>query len=332
MKVLIIQTAFIGDVILATPVIAELHRCYPTAEIHVVVRKGNESLLNNFPGISKVISWDKSNGKTVNLFKTLSMIRAEKYDQVFNLQRFFSTGILTAFSGANKKTGFDKNPLSFLFSTKVRHEIGSEKQIHETSRNLLLIAGSGANTNVRPQLFPSMVDFETVARYKISPYVCIAPTSVWFTKQVPATKWVELIQSIRQSGFPDNIYLLGGPSDKEDCEKLIQASGDAGIINLAGKLSFLQTAALMKDAQMNYVNDSAPMHIASAMNAPVTAFYCSTVPSFGFGPLSDESYVEEVSHLDCRPCGLHGYKACPKQHFKCAMNLNMSLTATHLHS
>ena len=79
----------------------------------------------------------------------------------------------------------------------------------------------------------------------------------------------------------------------------------------------------MRDAVMNYVNDSAPMHFASAVNAPVTAVYCSTIPEFGFGPLSDESYVVEIAEpLDCRPCGLHGYKACPLGHFNCARNIH----------
>jgi heptosyltransferase-2 len=78
----------------------------------------------------------------------------------------------------------------------------------------------------------------------------------------------------------------------------------------------------MKDAAMNYVNDSAPMHFASAVNAPVTAVYCSTIPSFGFGPLSDIKYIVEIKEpLDCRPCGLHGYKACPRGHFHCAWHI-----------
>jgi len=78
----------------------------------------------------------------------------------------------------------------------------------------------------------------------------------------------------------------------------------------------------MKDAGMNYVNDSAPMHFASAVNAPVTAVYCSTIPAFGFGPMSDKSYIVEIQQpLDCRPCGLHGYRACPLGHFKCAYKI-----------
>ena len=94
-------------------------------------------------------------------------------------------------------------------------------------------------------------------------------------------------------------------------------------MNLAGKLSFLESAALMRDAAMNYVNDSAAQHIASSVNAKITAIFCSTIPDFGFGPLSDDSVIIEAQEkLDCKPCGLHGHKTCPKGHFKCALNID----------
>ena len=107
------------------------------------------------------------------------------------------------------------------------------------------------------------------------------------------------------------------------CEHIRLQSGAAEqVVNLAGKLGFLESAALQEGAVMSYVNDSAPMHFASAMNAPVTAVYCSTLPSFGFGPLSDKSHIVEVKEkLACRPCGLHGRKACPLNHFDCAMKI-----------
>jgi heptosyltransferase-2 len=79
----------------------------------------------------------------------------------------------------------------------------------------------------------------------------------------------------------------------------------------------------MQKADMNYVNDSAPLHLASALNAPVTAFFCSTIPEFGFYPLSDKSEVIEVKNLECRPCGLHGYRSCPKSHFKCGNEIKL---------
>jgi heptosyltransferase-2 len=87
----------------------------------------------------------------------------------------------------------------------------------------------------------------------------------------------------------------------------------------------------MKDARMNFTNDSAPMHIASAMNAPVTAIYCSTVPRFGFGPLSDDSRIIEIANdLYCRPCGIHGYHSCPEKHFNCAFQIDVNQLITRL--
>ena len=95
-------------------------------------------------------------------------------------------------------------------------------------------------------------------------------------------------------------------------------------MNLAGRLSFLASAALQKKAVLNYVNDSAPMHFASAVNAPVVAVYCSTLPDFGFGPLSDNSFIVQTNEsLTCRPCGIHGKKQCPLKHFDCAKTIKM---------
>lgn len=121
------------------------------------------------------------------------------------------------------------------------------------------------------------------------------------------------------------IFLLGAPGDQSACESIKTNSSHPRVMNLAGQLSFLESAALMKGAVMNFVNDSAPMHIASAVNAPVTAIYCSTVPAFGFGPLSDRKFVIETKEkLTCRPCGLHGFKSCPQGHFECATTIKIS--------
>ena len=95
------------------------------------------------------------------------------------------------------------------------------------------------------------------------------------------------------------------------------------VINLAGKLSLMQSAALIKNAKRNFVNDSGPLHLASAMNAPVSDFFCSTTPLFGFGPLSDDSEIIEVENLSCRPCGLHGHKECPMGNFRCGNELKI---------
>ncbi len=314
-KILIIQTAFIGDVILATSLIEKLHQHYPDAAIDFLLRKGNESLLKEHPFLNEVLVWNKKQQKTKNLFSILQKIRQQNYDVVINCQRFFSTGLLTAFSKGKERIGYDKNPWSSFFTKKIKHEIADQQNTkHEVQRNQSLIEHLTDANPAIPKLYPQDADF---GKIKTSgKYICIAPTSVWFTKQLPAEKWLELIKKLPPQ---QEIYLLGAPSDLESCEKIKIASGHSKIHNLAGKLSLLQSAALMRDAQMNYVNDSAPLHLATAMNAPVTGVFCSTVPSFGFTPLSSVRRVLETKEkLDCRPCGLHGFKACPEGHFKCS--------------
>lgn len=315
MKILVIQTAFIGDAILATAFIEKLNSLDPQNKIDILVRKGNETLFDSHPFLNKVLIWNKKEGKLKNLLKLIPQIRRERYDRIYNLHRFASSGILTAFGKANQSAGFSKNPLSFMFSRSVKHEIGNGK--HETQRNLELLGIT--DDKVKPRLYPSPAHYKKVLEYQTAPYICIAPTSVWYTKQYPAEKWIELIdKNLREK----TIYLLGAPSDFGGCEKIRSAFPNERITNLSGKLSFLESAALIEKAEMNYVNDSAPLHLCSAMNAPTKTVFCSTVPEFGFGPLSDNSQIIQTeTFLPCKPCGLHGYKACPLGHFKCAFTI-----------
>lgn len=316
-KMLVIQTAFIGDVVLATGILEKLHAHFPDASISILVRKGNESLFTGHPFIHNVLVWDKKGSKYANLFAVLKQIRRSKYDLVINVQRFAATGILTAFSGGKQTIGFDKNPFSFLFSDVVRHVISEgDHTMHEIERNHELIRSFTDDKAARPRLYPSAADMSAVAMWKTRPYVCIAPASVWFTKQFPKEQWIQLVQALPKHL---QVCLLGAPGDLPLCDEIAAACAGRSVVNLAGKLRFLESAALQQDAVMNYVNDSAPMHFASSVNAPVTAVYCSTIPAFGFGPLSDNSHVVEVAEsLSCRPCGLHGKKACPQVHFNCA--------------
>ena len=318
-KILLIQTAFIGDVVLATPILEKIHQFFPTAKIDFLVRKGNEALLNQHPFLNKVLIWNKKTSKYKNLLKLIQEVRAEKYDLIINPQRFLSSGFICAFSNAKEVAGFKKNPLSFTFSKSLPHELNGT---HEVERNLSLIQHLTNNSFQMPKLYPTLKDFEKtesdfinkIAKNKA--FITIAPTSVWFTKQLPAEKWIELIN---QLSTKITIFLIGGPSDFEACENIKKGSQKNNVYNTCGQLNLLASAALMSKATMNYANDSAPIHIASAMNAPMTAVFCSTVPKFGFTPLSDNhTIIETKENLACRPCGLHGKKACPKGHFKCS--------------
>ena len=318
-KILIIQTASIGDVILSTPVAESLHSSFPSARVDFLLKKGNEPLFKGHPFIEKIYAWDKSHHKYGNFFRLLGQVRTESYDLVINVQRYFLTGLLTVFSGGKIRVGFDKNPLSFAFDIKISHRMGSES-VHEVDRNLDLVKGFTGETVRKVRLYPRPEDVQKVSGMKAKPYICMAPASLWHTKQYPVEKWGDFLKGI---GPEKNVYLIGGPADISVCDRIIALSGNTNAVNLSGKLGLLETASLMKDARMNFVNDSAPLHLASSMNAPVTAVFCSTVPAFGFGPLSHDAIVIETSkQLACRPCGIHGLRKCPEGHFECATTID----------
>ncbi len=322
-RILIIQTAFIGDVILATSLLERIHASEPDAEITVLVREGNQSLLQEHPFIREVWTWEKRRAKYSGLFKLMRRIRKQRFDAVINAQRFASTGFLTAFSGAKERIGFDKNPFARFFTRSLKHEIsnlGDTPIIHEVQR-LQSLYFSEERTDIRPKLYPSPADEERAEGLAQLPFITISPGSVWATKQVPSAVWSALIEQVSCQ-----VFLLGSPQDAVLCSEI--AANHAHVKVLAGQLSLLQSAALMRRAVMNYVNDSAPMHLCSAVNAPVAAVFCSTIPAFGFGPLSDQSHVIEAQPAPpCRPCGLHGKKSCPLDHFQCGdIQLNQLLT------
>ncbi|HMU77549.1 MAG TPA: glycosyltransferase family 9 protein [Bacteroidia bacterium] len=316
-KILIVQTAYIGDVILATGLIESIHQAFPEAQIDFVLRKGNESLLKNHPFVNKLYIWDKKKNKFSNLIKIIGQIRKERFDLVVNLQRFFSTGLIALCAKSKNKRGYDKNPLSFCYHKKTEHFIGKN---HETYRNFSLIDDLKNIHYQKPHLYFTAEEIQKVQPLKSQPFVCMAPGSVWFTKQLPIAKWAELILTISDN---IKIYLIGAPVDAALCNEIRLLSSHPKIEILCGKLTLTESAALMQHAEMNYVNDSAPLHLASAVNAPVTAFFCSTVPEFGFGPLSDKSVIKQVGEMSCRPCGLHGYKSCPLGHFDCAYKIEI---------
>jgi heptosyltransferase-2 len=227
-------------------------------------------------------------------------------------------------SGAKEKRGFSKNPFAWCYTHKYVHRFSKPSQeqvVHETDRNQVLIASLTDDRPAMPRLYPSSQDENAVKDYQNGPYVCIAPSSVWATKRFPTVKWAELIDKLPAN---TGIYLLGGKEDNDVAEEVIALCGRTDVINLSGELSMIQSAVLMRGAVMNYANDSGPVHFASALNAPMTAVFCSTHKCFGFGPLSEQSRLVELEDLYCKPCGLHGYPACPQGHFRCGNDIDIN--------
>lgn len=319
-KILIIQTAFLGDVILATGLLHKLKLRFPLAQVDFLLKKENHHMLAGHPDVSQILTFDKSK-KWKELWRIIKQVRKERYDLVVNLHRFASSGIITTFANAAITVGFDKNPFSTFFSNEVPHVLGSrDNPFHEIQRNNTLVADLTDDVVIKPYLSISNAAQAKVEEYQKSKYVCIAPNSVWYTKQWPEEKWAALLRKIPED---ITIYMLGGAGDKATCERIKNNARRNHVKILAGSLTMQESAALMKGAIISFVNDSAPTHLASAVDAPVCTVYCSTVPDFGFGPLSTFSRIIETSEpLACRPCNLHGYKNCPKGHFKCAHTID----------
>ncbi len=317
-KYLIIQTAFIGDVILATPLVESLKQNDSKNQIDVLVKKENSYVLKNNRSINEVHTLDKSK-KIQSLFSLIRKFRKNEYDIVINLHRFATSGIITALCKADEKRGFRKNPFSWFYNKKFDHNL--ENGIHEVDRNLSLIEDLIADPIRIPHIDIADEVYKGLLTYQSKNYYCLAPASVWETKAAPFSVWKKLIEKLSTEDC--HVYLLGGPDDYEKCEKLKNEFENSQVSNLCGKLTLIESAGLMKSAKRNYVNDSAPLHLASAVNAPVSVFYCSTSPKFGFGPLSNDSQIIEVHDLACKPCGIHGHRACPKGHFKCGNDLSL---------
>jgi ADP-heptose:LPS heptosyltransferase len=327
--ILILQTAFIGDTILASHFARAVKDQYPNAKIHFFLRKGNESVIQGLPTIEKVWIWDKEGGKTKNLIKLIFEMRKIRFDMVFNLHRHFNSGFVTALMKSRFKVGFKQNPLSFFYTQKVNHLIPHKTMSgvwHEVQRNLQLLQKAEPSYKIvdnskiyKPELPLQEKHFSKVAPHVVGNYFVVAPASVWFTKAWSELKYRELTVELAKRG---KVLFIGAGSDKELCDRI--RADISNTENLCGQLNLLDSAALMKKAKRVFVNDSAPLHLASCVNAKTTAIFCSTVQEFGYTPLADDSVVVDVGNsLSCRPCGLHGYKACPLTHFKCAEEIEI---------
>jgi lipopolysaccharide heptosyltransferase II len=320
--ILIIQTAFIGDTILASHFARAVKEQYPGSKIHFFLRKGNESVIQGLPTIEKTWIWDKKGGKTRNLLKLISELRKIDFDMVFNLHRHFNSGLVASLMKSPFKAGFRQNPMSFFYTRKINHQIPDPRGWHEVQRNLELIPDCKIVDNskiYKPELPLQDKNFKKVEAYISEKFFVIAPASVWFTKAWSEEKYKELTQELVKLG---RVYFIGAPGDKDLCDRI--RMNHPQTVNLCGDLNLLDSAALMKTATRVFVNDSAPLHLASCVNAKTTAIFCSTVPQFGYTPLADDSVVIDVGNsLSCRPCGLHGHRSCPLGHFKCANDIEI---------
>ena len=320
MKILIIQTAFIGDVILTLPLVQVLKREHPDSVIEFLCIPSTAELLSNNPYINDVIIYDKRKEGLKGLFGIAKYVKKRKYDSILSPHRSFRSSLIAFLSGCKNTISFDKSSLSAMYKQTVEYVTG----IHEIQRNLKLLEPLGIIENkiIRPELFPSDRDKIVVDSLlqdkgiKENEFVCIAPGSIWFTKRYPKEKYLKLVEMLSEKGIP--VMIIGGKDDEELGEYL---SGNDNVYNMAGKLSLLESAVLINRSKMLVTNDSAPLHIANAVGTDVIAIFGATIPGFGFYPYGENDVIFETNGLVCRPCSIHGGNKCPIGTFECMMRI-----------
>ena len=316
---LVIQTSFLGDTVLTTPLIAELARRGP---VDVVTTPASASLLMNHPGIRAVVPYDKrkSDRGVRGFLRLAGRLRQFGYDAAYLAQGSLRSAALATAAGVSLRVGFATSAGRPLYTVKVEYR----EDLHHAARLLRLAKPDAIPTpqEIRPRLYPGIPERGAVDRFLAlhdalndAPLVALAPASVWATK-----RWPYYAELARELASRARIVVLGALEDAPLAAEVCAAGGE-GAMNAAGVLTLLGSAELIRRCRVLVTNDSAPQHLASAVDTPTITIFGPTVPAFGFGPLAKQSSTVGIDALACRPCDRHGPRRCPLGHWRCMRDL-----------
>lgn len=322
---LVIQTSFLGDVVLTTPLLAQLANRGP---VDVVTTPAAAPLLANHPAIRAVVLYDKRGADRglLGLWRLARRLRASRYDVAFLAQGSWRSAALALLAGIPSRLGFATSAGRLLYSKRVPYR----DDLHHAARLLMLARPNGREptpAELRPSLAPGAAEREMVDTFLRwnevgagERLVALAPGSVWGTKRWPY--YPELAQALDGDA---RVIIVGSDADVPLAAAIVAASPRA--IDATGQLPLLASAELIGRCAVLVTNDSAPMHLASAMGTPTVALFGPTVPEFGFGPLAPRASVVGHDALPCRPCDRHGPARCPLGHHDCMRALPPALVA-----
>lgn len=327
---LVIQTSFLGDTILTTPLLVQLARRGP---VDIVTTPASAALLANHPAIRRVFVYDKrGRDRGVGGFLSVGRLLADQqYDVAFLAQGSWRSAALALVAGIPTRMGFTTSAGRLFYTKRVAYR----DDLHHAARLLLLARPNGRepmDEELLPSLHPGEADRvavdELLAANNVAAgerLVVLAPGSVWGTKRWPY--YAELAALLAGEV---RIAVVGGAEDGTHAAAIRSAVPNA--IDATGHLTLLASAALIRRAAVIVTNDSAPLHLASAMGTPTVAIFGPTVPAFGFGPLAPRSVVMGQDALPCRPCDRHGPQVCPLGHFRCMLDQDAASVATIVRS
>lgn len=343
-KAVIIQTAFLGDVVLTLPLVQELKRNYPHCLIDVVVIPRCAEIIENHPDVNEIILFDKRKSEKgiSGVLSKVKELRRKEYDIAFVPHRSVRSAALARLANIPRRIGFSNSSGKWMFTDVVLYK----QEQHEVVRNLQLLKPIGIQTEekILPRLFPSEEDKQTVEQLLKQhallnqQFITIAPGTVWNTKRWLPERFAQLASRMNEKGL--GVVLLGGKEDEMLANEILKQGNSQRLVSSVGTLTILQSAELIRRSSVLVTNDSAPLHLASAMQTPTVALFGATIPEFGFGPIGEQKIVLETKELSCRPCSIHGGKECPIQTFDCMKSITVEmvekevlrLIPTHIHS
>jgi heptosyltransferase-2 len=327
---LVIQTSFLGDVILTTPLIAELAKHGP---VDVLVTPGGAAALANNPHIRTVIPYDKRGtyGSALGLWQTIKEIRSRRpYEAAYLAQGSFRSGLIAMMTGAKERIGFASSTGRVSYTKQIPYR----PERHHAERLWWLAMSDCADPpsrdQIRPRLYPSDEERRRVDMLlrqsggNDEPFVALAPGSAWGTK-----RWPYYPSLAKRLAEDFRIAVIGSEADSAIAAQIIDVLPPGCVINGVG-LPLLASAELIGRAQAIVTNDSAPQHLASAMGTPTLTIFGPTVPAFGFGPIAERHAVAGHESLSCRPCHRHGPRSCPLGHWRCMRELTPEYISTLL--
>ncbi|HVE77757.1 MAG TPA: glycosyltransferase family 9 protein [Gemmatimonadaceae bacterium] len=329
---LVVQTSFLGDTILTTPLVARLARRGP---VDVVVTPAAAPVLANNPGIRDLVAYDKrgdASGLT-GLWRASRELAARSaeaggYRAAYLAQGSMRSATLALLAGVRERVGFATSAGRPLYTRVVPFE----EDRHHAER-LWRLGGPVPDdglpaAEVRPRLYPGADDVGAVddllraAGHAGEPLIALAPGSVWATQRWPYYR--ELTRRLPSGARP---VVVGADADTPLAREIADAGPPGHAIDLTGRLSLLGSAEVIARCVAIVTNDSAPLHLASAMATPTIAVFGPTVPEFGFGPLAPRSATVGHSGLACRPCDRHGPRRCPLGHWHCMREISADAVA-----
>lgn len=319
-RILILQTGFLGDVVLATPLMQAARALWPRAHLAVMVRPTSVPLLEGLPFLDSVlVDTRHDTGRSTAFRETLDRLRAERFDLAFSAARSLQTGLLLWRAGIPRRVGYRSGLNRWLYTDVVRRPKG----VHVSRREFALLEAVGG----RPEFFaPAVAEADRLPAEVEAllagsePLVALAPGSVWPNKRWLPEHFAEVARRLTAEGA--RVVLTGGPGDREIAAQIVAAVPQA--VDLCGRTRLTESAALLRRCALLVSNDSAPVHLAGAVGTPVVQIYGATTPDLGFAPLDPRSKVVEIE-LDCRPCKKLHAPACPLGHFRCMRDLTPDL-------